>query len=185
MASSEQPTTDSSPQAEAGGCPFHAQDWSERPNADTIPCPALLTFYQHGQLNPDADGNLSLTELETVLSAVGVGPEVRATLLKGAEKSDGDLHNQQFNLFRLRESSLDHSGSTGIRDPQVSSEKLVDALLRFSESGRMYAEHFAAAANHAALKDPGFKGTLLETLEFTTLLEVFGRLDEQIGRAHV
>jgi hypothetical protein len=42
----------------------------------------------------------------------------------------------------------------------------------------MYAEHFAAAANQAAKLDPGM-GTLIETVEFRALLEVFGRLDEK------
>ena len=46
----------------------------------------------------------------------------------------------------------------------------------------MYAEHFAAAANQAQMQDPGFKGSLTETVEFTALLEVFGRLDDEKRR---
>jgi hypothetical protein len=54
--------------------------------------------------------------------------------------------------------------------------------LKFSENGRMYAEHFAAAANQAQLRDPGFQGTILQTVEFTALLEAFGRVDESNKR---
>ena len=68
-------------------------------------------------------------------------------LVKGAEGTDSN--EGSFNLFALRDSKLDHTGSTGVRDPEESPAKLKDALLRFSEDGKMYSEHFAAAANRA------------------------------------
>jgi hypothetical protein len=74
------------------------------------------------------------------------------------------------------------SGSTSVRDPEVNPEKLESALLQFGKDGRMYAEHFAAAASHAAQQDPGIKGTLTQTVELTTVLEVFGRVDESNRR---
>jgi hypothetical protein len=154
--------------------------WRERPNADKIPCPALLSFYNNGLLRPDKDGNVTTAHLDEVLSSVGVSSEVRKALVKGADKTDEVP--DRFNLFALRNSSLDHNGSTGIRDPEVSPEKLEDALLKFSENGRMYAEHFAAAANQAKLLDPGFKGSIIQTVEFTALLEVFGRVDDSKKR---
>ncbi len=153
-----------------------ASVWCERSDADKIPCPALLSFYNNGVLNPDAAGNVSIDHLDAVLASVGVSATVRKVLTKGADKTD-EIPDS-FNLFALRDSSLDHSGSTGIRDPDVNPEKLEQALLRFSEDGRMYAEHFAAAANQACLHDPGFKGSAIQTVEFSALLEVFGRLDE-------
>lgn len=154
--------------------------WRQRPNADKIPCPALLSFYNNGLLNPDKDGNVTTADLDEVLASVGVSPAIRKALVKGADNTD-DLPDS-FNLFALRDSSLDHSGSTGIRDPDVDPEKLESALLQFSENGRMYAENFAAAANRANLQDPGFKGTILQTVELTALLEVFGRVDESNKR---
>ena len=153
------------------------KDWSKRPNGDEIPCPALLCFYNHGLLNPDGEGWVSLTELDRVLTIVGVSSTVRKILIKGAEDSDEE-RDGKFNLFRLRGGKLDHTGSTGIRDPRVQPEKLDSSLLEFSDNGRMYAKHFAAAANEAQKEDPGVKGTVTQTVEFTTILEVFGRVDE-------
>jgi hypothetical protein len=46
----------------------------------------------------------------------------------------------------------------------------------------MYAEHFAADANHATLQDPGFKGATIQILEFSALLEMFGHVDESNKR---
>lgn len=154
--------------------------WSNRSNADRIPCPALLSFYNHGLLNPDKDGNVKTAELDKVLASVGLSTEARKVLVQGADKTDEV--SDSFNLFALRDSKLDHSGSTGIRDPEVNPKQLYDGLLQFSKDGRMYAEQFAAAANHAQKQDPGFKGTMIQTVEFTALLEVFGRVDESNKR---
>lgn len=154
--------------------------WPKRRDADEIPCPALFSLYNNGLLNPDDHGNVTTAHLEDVLASVGLDATVRTVLTKGADKTDEAPGS--FNLFRLRESTLDHTGSTGIRDPEVNANKLESALLDFSKNGRMYAENFAAAANHAQLQDPGFKGTIIQTLEFTALLEVFGRVDENKKR---
>ena len=162
--------------AAGGVCPFHGQAWQERPKADSIPCPALLSFYNNGWLNPDDSGTVTTEHLDEVLAVAGVSTKVRKALVNGADGTDALPGS--FNLFALRDSKLDHSGSTGIRDPEVNPEKLATALLKFSQNGRMYAEHFAAAANQAQMQDPGFKGSLTETVEFTALLEVFGRLDD-------
>jgi hypothetical protein len=154
--------------------------WHERPNADKIPCPALLSFYNNDWLNPDERGNIATAQLDDALTRVGINANIRTFLVKGADKLDEVPDS--VNLFALRDSKLDHSGSTGIRDPEINPEKLENALLKFSENGRMYAEHFAAAANHAKLQDPGFKGATIQILEFSALLEVFGRVDESEKR---
>lgn len=162
------------------GCPFHGKEWQERPNADAIPCPALLSFYNNGWLQADTDGNVTIESLKTALTEAGISEDVRKALLGMADGSD--KIPDSFNLFDLRESKLNHTGSTGIRDQRVSPELLEDALLKFSEEGRLYAEHFAAAANYGAEGDPGLKGTILQTIEFRALLEVFGRLDKHQQR---
>jgi len=166
----------------ANGCPFSRSQWTERPKAESIPCPALLALYNHGMLNPDSEGNVSIKDLDHALALIGVSKSVRDVLVKGAEGTDSI--EGSFNLFALRDSKLDHTGSTGVRDPEVSPAKLQDALLRFSEDGKMYSEHFAAAANRAQQIDPGLKGTATQTVEFRALLEVFGRVDEQ-GRRYL
>jgi hypothetical protein len=149
--------------------------------ADKIPCPFLFTAYNNGELKTGDDGIVAIDDLKAVLAKVGASPKVQELLANLAEKSDG-VENDVFNLFSLRESNLNHSGSTGIRDPKVDPEKLENSLLKFAENGRMYSEHFAAAANQARALDPGLKGTVTQTLEFTALLEVFGRLDENEKR---
>ena len=155
--------------------------WCPRHNADTIPCPALLSFYNNGWLKPDENGNVSTADLDKVLASVGLSATVRKILVKGADESDNVLDGK-FNLFALRDSKLDHTGSTGVRDPKVNPELLESNVLQFSENGRMYAKHFAAVANHARKQDPGLKGTITQTVELTALLEVFGREDESKNR---
>jgi hypothetical protein len=160
---------------------FTGDSWRERPNADKIPCPALLSLYNNGFLNPDVNGNVSTANLDTALASVGVSTSVRQFLVKSADGTD--KAPESFNLFELRGSNLDHKASTGISDQGVDSKKqLVDAVLKFSENGRMYAAHFAVAANKSQLQDPDFKGTLTQTVEFTALLEVFGRIDDNKNR---
>lgn len=175
-----------------GQCPHSSAQTSngQRKNSDAIPCPALLAFYQNGRLNPDDNGNLSADELDQVLASVGLGASVRRALIKGADKSDAKGNPQarrdgKFNLFKLRDSPLDHTGSTGVRDPKVQPELLESNLLRFGKDGRMYAEHFAAAANHCHKEETGMKGTILQTVEFTAILEVFGRIDESSGKRYL
>lgn len=109
------PTSDSTPSA-------HNGTWHERSNADKIPCPALLSFYNNDLLNPDESGNVSTAELDDVLESVGLNAKVRGVLVKGADKTD-EIPDS-FNLFALRDSKLDHSGSMGIRDPEVTPDEV-------------------------------------------------------------
>lgn len=159
------------------GCPADGSSWCERPNADKIPCPAMLAFYNNGLMNPDEDGVVTTDDLDKVLESFGVSALVRNVLVRSADGSD-EIRDCKFNLFGMRNTSIDHAGSTGVRDPKVDPEKLESALLHFGENGRMYVEHFAAAANHGEKHDPGIKGTLTQTMEFAALLELFGRADE-------
>lgn len=140
----------------------------------------MLSFYNNGWLEVDEAGNVTQESLDQALEMAGIGGKIRQALLKTADESDPIQGS--FNLFQLRESKLSHTGSTGIRNPRVHPEQLQEALLYFSEDGRMYAEHFAAAANYGAERDPGVKGTVFQTVEFRALLEVFGRLDENQER---
>jgi hypothetical protein len=158
----------------------------QRANTAKIPCPALATLFNSGDLNPEADGTMSTADLDDALAKVGVGGAVRAFLVKGAD--DTDSMPESFNLFKLHDSSLDHTGSTGIRDPRdPSNPKKVDParlqeLLAHGDQGRMYSKHFAAAANQFSKEDPGLVGTAIQTLEFTAILEVFGRQDANSDR---
>ena len=150
-----------------------------RPDVDKIPCPFLAAAYNNGDLTPAPDGTLNTRQLDDALADVGISHGVRSILVSGADNTD--LIPESLNLFKLRDSSLDHSGSTGIRDPKVSPQKL-DDLLSFGENGKMFEKHFAVAANEFAGRDPGFAGTVAETFEFTAILQVFGRVDKSGDR---
>ncbi|MBT6179559.1 MAG: hypothetical protein HOI23_20130 [Deltaproteobacteria bacterium] len=154
------------------------QEYRERVNADKIPCPALLSLYNNGDLKPESDGSINMEDLDKALGSLGLGPSVRGALVKVADGTD--KIPDTFNLFNLRDSNIDHTGSTGIRDPKVDPEKL-DTFLSFGTEGRLYASNLAEAMGHFNAIDPGLKGTAIETLEMTALLQVFGREDESRG----
>ena len=146
-----------------------------RPNADTIPCPFVTAAYNNGLLVPTPEGTVHQDAIAEALRAVGLAEGLRTKLTHVVVKADASPDT--LNIFKLRGSRIDHTGSTGIRDPEVTPEKLPD-LLRFGENGRMYREHFARAANHFRAESPGLKGALAEKIEFTAVLEVFGRVDD-------
>jgi len=154
-----------------------------KPRADDIPCPFLAAAYNSGDLVCDEDGMMTTQALEAALAYAGLAEGLRTTLARGAAKksSSGDEHG--LNLFELRGSAADHTGNTGIRDPEVDPTKL-PTLLGFGENGRMYMRHFAKAANFFRQADPGLEGTATETVELTALLKVFGRDDED-GRLYL
>jgi hypothetical protein len=154
------------------------KEYRERVNADKIPCPALLSLYNNGDLKPAPDGSVDMKALDQALGGLGLGASVRSALVKVADGTD--KMPDSFNLFNLRDSNIDHSGSTGIRDPKVDPEKL-DTFLSFGSGGRFYADNLAKAMDHFKSIDPGFKGTAIETVEMSALLQVFGRVDPDRG----
>jgi hypothetical protein len=139
----------------------------------------LASAYNNGDLTPAPDGTLSTKDLDDVLAGVGISSEVSSIHVGGADKTDEI--SESFNLFRLRDSSLNHSGSTGIRDLKVDPQKL-DELLSFGESGKMFEKHFAVVISEYTRRDPGFKGKLIVIPEFTAILQVFGHVDESGSR---
>ena len=145
-----------------------------RPNSDSIPCPALLSLYNNGLLEPKNDGTVSRHHLSCVLERLGISRTVGKILTRGAAKTTSTP--DMFNLFKLRDSILDHSGSTGIRDPKVNENKFSE-VMQFSENGRMYPKHFAQVAKHCRNVDSGLFGTFVQTVEFAAVLALFGRVD--------
>jgi hypothetical protein len=145
-----------------------------RPNVDTIPCPFVATAYNNGALAPDAGGTIHQDEIAATLRRFGLSERLRTKLAHFVVRADESPDT--VNVFKLRDSRIDHTGSTGIRDPALDPSKL-PLLLSFGERGRMYRKHFARAANHYRRDEPGVKGGIAQCVEFTALLEVFGRLD--------
>lgn len=66
-----------------------------------------------------------------------ISVKVWEALVKGADNT-GSIP-EPFHPFALRDSKLDPSGCTAVRDPELSAEPLKIALLRLSENGRMLA----------------------------------------------
>jgi hypothetical protein len=104
-----------------------------RAGSEKIQCPVLNTFYNNGDILPDADGNV---ETEAILQAFeGVGVEgdyiviaLRTMLVKAAAKNNGKI-----NLFKLKElHKVDHAFSTGIRDPALNKERM-GAFTKFKD----------------------------------------------------
>ena len=152
----------------------------DRPRVHDIPCPFLAAAYNSGDLVCAEDGTLSIDALEAALTKAGLGEGLIKKVARGAgEKTEGP--DDELNLFALRDSAVDHTGNTGIRDPEVDAD-MVPRLLAFGEGGRLYLRHLAAAANHFRHTDPGLEGTAVQTLEMTALLTVFGREDEHGDR---
>ena len=150
-----------------------------RPRVETIPCPFVATAYNNRALEPDPDGTIHQDAIAETLSRFGLADGLRTKLAHFVIIADESPDT--VNLFNMRDSRIDHTGSTGIRDPEVDPSKL-PGLLAFGERGRMYRRHFARAANHFRRDDPGVKGGIAQCVEFTALLEVFGRLDESCER---
>lgn len=153
-----------------------AKEYAERPRADEIPCPFLVTAYNNGRLVPSEDGTVDHAAVDAALAGAGLGPRVREKLLGVVSRAD--VAPDRLDLFGLRDSPIDHTGSTGVRDPKVNPDRLPE-LLAFGEGGRMYRKHLAAAVAHFGRADRGRKGMIVQTTELTALLEVFGRVDER------
>lgn len=117
---------------------------ANRIHLTTIPCPALRGFYQNKLLNPDDNGSLEKQELYQALRGVGITHSLTQFLLKQAPVSSDDKDN--IALFKLRDSSLDHSGSSGILDP-IDNPSRLDEFLAISENTQLYLPDIAAACN--------------------------------------
>jgi hypothetical protein len=153
--------------------------------ARKIPCPALAGFFQAGMLKVARDGTVETKDLERTLSQAGPSKSMRKVLVRGADRTD--KVEGQFNLFKLRESRLNHANSTGIRggpDGDEINPARFTMLKAFSEDGKILtqknlddaAEHFAKDKHEPGknlLDDVRGSGTQLAELNLAA--EVFGR----------
>lgn len=149
--------------------------------AKKIPCPALATLFASGILPTSEDGTVKIADLDRTLTELGMNSALRGIFTRGADGVDGA--NGTVNIFELNGSSLDHTGSSGIRQDGVHPERF-EELVRYSSDGKtLTSADFARAANAYAAKDPGLRGTATQTLEFAAILQVFGRRDDN-GNAY-
>lgn len=149
--------------------------------AKKIPCPALSAMFTSDMLPAAEDGTVQIADLDKALTELGLSRGVRKILTHGGDNVDEKKGS--FNLFELNGSSLDHTGSSGIRQNGVHPERF-DLLVKFSKDGqRLTPSDMADAAKHFERESPGFRGAITQLAEMAILLETFGQRDDN-GRAY-
>ena len=141
-----------------------------------IPCPALAGMFTSGMLKVGKDGTGTIPDLDDALKQVGQSSLIRTVLKHGADNVDEKKGT--FNLFQLNGSSLDHTGSSGIRQNGTYPERF-DLLVSFSKDGKtLTPDDLAQAAKHFEKESPGLRGALTQITEMSILLETFGSRDD-------
>lgn len=157
-------------------CP-HRTGAEKAEAAKKIPCPALSAMFTSDMLPVAADGKVQIADLDKALTELGLSRGVRALLTHGAETVDPA--KGEFDLFNLNGSSLDHTGSSGIRQNGVHPERF-ELLTKFSKDGKtLTPSDLADAAKHFAKENPGARGAITQIAEMAILLETFGQRDDK------
>lgn len=164
------------PPSSRAECP-HRSAAEKAEAAKKIPCPALSAMFTSDMLPTAEDGTVKIEDLDRALTELGLSRGVRRILTHGGDKVDeakGTL-----NLFDLNGSSIDHTGSSGIRQNGVHPERF-ELLVSFSKDGkRLTPSDLADAAKHFERESPGIRGALTQLAEIAILLETFGQRDEK------
>ena len=135
-----------------------------------------------GLLNPDAEGWVETAELRDFLAYLGAKPEsqiVKQLIRLGIESPEVKQEGKT-NLIAFTDSFLDHGSSSGIlNNPQGFSAARLDHLKSFSRDGKtLTLRELAKAANDFHSRPAKFSaltGTLIQSVELSTILELYGR----------
>lgn len=161
---------------ERSGCP-HRSAAEKAEASKKIPCPALSAMFTSDMLPTAEDGTVKVADLDKALTELGLTRGVRKILTHGGDNVDEKKGS--FNLFELNGSSLDHTGSTGIRQNGVHPERF-ELLAKFSKDGkRLTPSDLADAAKHFERESPGVRGAITQLAEMAILLETFGSRDDK------
>lgn len=151
------------------------------PRAESIPCPVLRTLVNEDLLTPDKDGMVDVAQLKRALKEIGISAPVRALLAGGAKNNEAgsflaSLRMNEFSLFKLAGSGLDHKADTQILRGGFQQDRL-DRLLSFSSDGESItiADLARAQKQQLAEEPTGARGTVLGVAELAAVLLVFGR----------
>jgi len=173
--------------------PLHAP---QRPLVDRITCPVLAALYTNGDLLPDSQGIVTEAQVSRGLRITGCRSQ---TILDGFNQRVAMCRNG-LNIFRMDDSFLEHTTSTGIRDPSCGP---TPNLVRFNQfarycdsNGRMYAYELQRAVTSFVGATPGDLAGDVRVADpsvaavsilppFALLLEVFGRTDQAGGRPYL
>lgn len=184
---------------------FHFKNESQKSNIKLIPiskgtelrgtfentlCPHLRIGIRTGNLTPNESGWVEEEQLTSFFKRVGIKPKsiLTRTLLKGGSDFSPFNPLNRINLSSFRHSFLDHGSSTGILNNtnKLSSSRLAifkEFATRSNESNelRLYKKQYEKVADELH-KNPrefkaGFRGQLLQLVEFRIINQVYGRWD--------
>lgn len=157
------------------------RSFARRPRCDEIICPFLTALYNNGDLVPDDRGEVTHEQcLEALLRTGCTDARLRASIARNAMPT--------LNIFKMEGTTLEHTLSTGIRDPQPSAEKFAEFSGFADAEGRFFSEQLSAAFWHYRRhpndlnrdkKLPLDGGDLL--LVWAATLQLWGRSDGRPG----
>ena len=173
--------------------PAGLSDKLNNPKAALIPCPWWRTVINEDLVKVDTDGNVSMNDLRHALKATGVTFGLRETAILGVKRVAAQLAGQatggisgfmnamcmdRINVLDLPKSSLIHTGASGTLRNGFNQENL-ERLLSFSSDGQRITANDLADANKKQVEaDPGESGRKFGIAEYSILLNIFGRKDE-------
>lgn len=164
--------------------PRHRPPSTPRQHVERITCPALAALYTNGDLTPNEKGIVTAAQVSHGLRITGC----RSRELLDAFHQRVTLCREGLNIFQMDAAFLEHTTSTGIRDPTCWP---VPNMSRFNQfisycgaNGRMYAPELNRAVTSFVQVAPGnIAGDVQDPSSpavsilppFALLLEVFGR----------
>lgn len=159
------------------------------PRFNQIPCPVLRTLVKEELIKVGPDGQVDLAELQRALKGVGASQLVSTFLVKGGHDASPvkpelllNADRKELDIYRLRGSSLDHTGDTQIlRNPdRAYSEEQLQAVLALSRDGKTITLEDLALANKLSVdaEPGGLRATVLGMAELAALLLVFGKRND-------
>lgn len=173
--------------------PAGLSDKLDNPKAALIPCPWWRTVINEDLVKVDTDGNVSMKDLRHALKATGVTFGLREGAILGVKRVAAQLAGQptggisgfmhamcmdRINVLDLPKSSLVHTGASGTLRGGFNQENL-DKMLSFSSDGKRLTANDLADANEKQVEtDPGESGRKFGIAEYSILLNVFGKKDE-------
>ncbi len=163
------------------------------PKAAEIPCPWWRTVINKDLVKVDADGNVTMKDMRSALKYSGVRFALREGAVLGVKRVAAQLAGvatggisgfinvlcmDKINVLDLPKSSLMHTGASGTLRGGFNQENL-DQMLSFSSDGkRVTAADLADANKNQVKNDPGESGRKFGIAEYSILLNVFGKKDE-------
>jgi hypothetical protein len=157
--------------------------------AETIGCPYLRTGVMEDYLHPDANGEVSFKELNGLFKATGISLPLRFVAIQAVKKIAAEMAGvhgfvatmsmKSINLYKLRESSLMHTGDSKILRDGLNQGNL-DRLLGYAQPGsdRVTTADLAAANKNQVAAEPGEHGHVFGITEYSIILKTFGEKGE-------